>query len=163
MTPHLDAPAQASDSSPCSLAPDMLSFSETNPSHPSLPAACSCPAPSCWPCLQERTRVWWGQRQRSDLALGKMCWFFFFLLPCVIFQLDQFPWLAQGGTGGHVAGGYVAGGFPLRWRGMKHGEMQGRQEPARLLNETIHPHLSAQVAGEASGETEPNCLQQALD
>ena len=51
VTPCLDAPAQTSDPSPGSVAPAMLSLSQTNPSHSSLLATCSCPAPSSWPCL----------------------------------------------------------------------------------------------------------------
>lgn len=41
--------------------------------------------------------------------------------------------------------------------------MQGCQEPAMLLGGTPHPCISAQMAGTVSGETEPKCLQQALD
>lgn len=53
--------------------------------------------------------------------------------------------------------------FPQCWHRMRCGEMQECQEPATLLNKTPHPHILAQVAGAASGEMEPKCLQQALD
>lgn len=53
--------------------------------------------------------------------------------------------------------------FPWCWHRIRCGEMQECQEPAILLNKTPHPHILAQVAGAASGEMKPKCLQRALD
>lgn len=73
VTPCLNASAQASHPSPGSLAPTTLSSTQTNPSHPSLPATHSCPAPPAWPSGPGEDKCW-----RSGSAVEKE---HFFLSP----------------------------------------------------------------------------------
>lgn len=107
VTPCLDAPAQASDPSLGSLAPATLSFCQTNLSHPSLPATCSCPV------LTGGYRGLLRTAAEIRFGCGEN-----FLLPCVIFQLDQFPGLAHGDA---AWAGMWREGFPGA------GERQGRE------------------------------------
>lgn len=68
-----------------SLALAMLSFSQKIPSHSSLPATCSI-------LLAMLLEGYWGLvRTMSEIRVGCGENMGFFLLPCVIFQLDQFP------------------------------------------------------------------------
>lgn len=139
----LELSSQANHPSPGSLAPSTLSFTQTNPSHPSLPATHSCPAPPAWPSGPGEVKCW-----RSGSAVEKE---HFFLSPSLC--CFEPPWLAY--SDATQAG---------RWQ---EGRGEERCGDAKGLQHSWTGHftrcVSAQVAGAASGKAEPNCLQWALD